>query len=185
VSRAARAARDKVLPIAGLLDRLRPSRDAGTTLVFTNGCYDVLHAGHLHLLEAAARLGDLLVVGLNEDASVTRLKGPGRPVVPFEERALLLAGLEAVDFVVGFPEDTPARLIAALAPDVLVKGGDWAPDRIVGRDAVEARGGRVVTIPLVAGSSTSGLLERIRKDAPSAGAPEDTSPVPPSGNAGR
>jgi rfaE bifunctional protein nucleotidyltransferase chain/domain len=181
VSRAARAARDKVLPLSGLLPRLSGVRDAGRTIVFTNGCYDVLHAGHLHLLEAAARLGDLLVVGLNEDASVTRLKGAGRPVVPFEERALLLAGLEAVDFVVGFPEDTPARLISELAPDVLVKGGDWAPDRIVGRDAVEARGGRVVTIPLVAGSSTSGLLERIRKEASRAGTPEDPPAAPPAG----
>jgi rfaE bifunctional protein nucleotidyltransferase chain/domain len=165
VSRGARAARDKVVALPDLLPRLRPLREAGRSLVFTNGCYDVLHAGHLHLLEAAARLGDLLVVGLNEDASVSRLKGPGRPVVPFDERALLLAGLEAVDYVVGFGEDTPARLIADLTPDVLVKGGDWAPDRIVGRDVVEARGGRVVTIPLVAGSSTSNLLERILRGA--------------------
>ncbi len=161
MSRGARAARDKVFPLADLLARLRPLRGGGRTVVFTNGCYDVLHAGHLHLLESASRLGDLLVVGLNADASVRRLKGPGRPVVPFDERALLLAGLEAVDFVTGFGEDTPARLIAALSPDVLVKGGDWAPDRIVGRETVEARGGRVVTIPLLAGRSTSDLLERI------------------------
>jgi len=165
MSRSARAARDKVLPLGELSARLREHRDAGRTLVFTNGCYDVLHAGHLHLLEAAARLGDLLVVGLNEDESVSRLKGPGRPVVPFAERALLLAGLEAVDYVVGFAEDTPARVIVELVPDVLVKGGDWGLDRIVGRDVVERHGGRVVTIPLVPGASTSGLLERIRRDA--------------------
>jgi rfaE bifunctional protein nucleotidyltransferase chain/domain len=165
VSRAARPARDKVLRLEELSERLHALREAGRTLVFTNGCYDVLHAGHLHLLEAAAQLGDLLVVGLNEDESVSRLKGPGRPVVPFAERALLLAGLEAVDFVVGFAEDTPARLIAEVVPDVLVKGGDWSPERIVGREVVEGRGGRVVTIPLVAGASTSGLLERIRREA--------------------
>jgi D-beta-D-heptose 7-phosphate kinase/D-beta-D-heptose 1-phosphate adenosyltransferase len=178
MSREARTARDKVLPLADLAARLRPMREAGRTVVFTNGCYDVLHAGHLHLLEAAARLGDLLVIGLNEDASVSRLKGPDRPVVPFDERALMLAGLEAVDFVVGFGEDTPARLIAELAPDVLVKGGDWTPDRIVGREAVEAKGGRVVTIPLLAGKSTSDLLERIlagaRRDTPG-----DPPPAPP------
>ncbi len=170
MSRGARAARDKVFPLADLLARLRPLRGSGRTVVFTNGCYDVLHAGHLHLIESAAALGDLLVIGLNEDASVARLKGPERPVVPFAERALLLAGLEAVDFVVGFGEDTPARLIADLEPDVLVKGGDWAPDRIVGRETVEGRGGRVVTIPLLAGRSTSDLLERIlsrrRRDDP-------------------
>lgn len=154
---------ERLLPLAGLLEALQPEREAGRTVVFTNGCYDLLHAGHLTLLREAARLGDLLVVGVNEDASVRRLKGPGRPLVPFSERAELLAALEMVDYVTGFAEDTPARLIARLRPEVLVKGGDWAADRIVGRQTVESYGGRVVSVPLLEGLSTSRLLERIRR----------------------
>jgi len=130
--------------------------------VFTNGCYDLLHVGHLRFLSAAAELGDLLVVGLNQDESVRRIKGPGRPFVPFPERAEVLAGLEVVDWVVGFSEDTPATLIEALLPDVLVKGGDWGVDRIVGRETVERRGGRVLSLPLVPGRSTTSLVERIQ-----------------------
>jgi rfaE bifunctional protein nucleotidyltransferase chain/domain len=138
-------------------------RAAGRRLVFTNGCFDLLHPGHLALLEKARSEGDVLVVGLNSDASVARLKGPGRPVVPAEERAETLAALEAVDAVVVYDEDTPLELVRALAPDVLVKGADWAPGAIVGADLVEAAGGRVVRAELVPGRSTSGLLERIRR----------------------
>ena len=163
MSRPARPAAAKVLEPAELLDALRAERERGRKVVFTNGCFDLLHTGHLRLLEAAAALGDLLVVGLNRDDSVRRLKGPERPFQPFEERAELLAGLEAVDYVVGFGEDTPAVLIDTIVPDVLVKGGDWALDEIVGRDTVESAGGRVVTIQLVAGQSTTLRVKKFRE----------------------
>lgn len=136
-------------------------RSLGERVVFTNGCFDLLHVGHVRYLNAARALGDHLVVGLNSDASVRRLKGPGRPVTPEPERAEILCALAAVDAVVLFEEDTPLSLIEALEPDVLVKGGDWALEAIVGREFVEGRGGRVVTIPIVRGRSTSGLLGRM------------------------
>ena len=142
--------------------RLAPLRAAGKRVVFTNGCFDLLHPGHVRYLAAARALGDALVVGLNGDASVRRLKGPGRPVLDVAERAEVLAGLAAVDHLVVFDDDTPRRLIAAVAPDVLVKGADWAADDIVGRDEVLARGGRVERIDLVPGVSTSELIRRIR-----------------------
>ena len=132
-------------------------------LVFTNGVFDLLHPGHVELLEVARGEGAALVVGLNTDASVRRLaKGPGRPVVGQDARARVLAALAAVDCVVLFDEDTPLELIRLLEPDVLVKGADYPRDRIVGADLVEARGGRVVRVPLVAGYSTSALVERLR-----------------------
>jgi D-beta-D-heptose 7-phosphate kinase/D-beta-D-heptose 1-phosphate adenosyltransferase len=130
--------------------------------VFTNGCFDLLHPGHVRYLAAARALGDVLVVGLNSDASVRRLTGPGRPVLRLEERAEVLAGLAAVDHLVVFDDDTPRALVAALRPDVLVKGADWPEDDIVGREEVLARGGRVERIPLVPGLSTSELIRRIR-----------------------
>lgn len=136
-------------------------RAAGERIVFTNGVFDLLHRGHVEYLEDARLLGDRLVVGTNSDASVRRLKGPERPLVPEDERAELLASLECVDLVVIFEDDTPLRLIEAIAPDVLAKGGDWELDRIVGRDSVEARGGRVVRVPLREGLSTTALIERI------------------------
>lgn len=135
-------------------------RAEGLKTVFTNGCFDLLHAGHVRYLNAARALGDRLVVGLNSDASVARLKGEGRPVTPAGERAEILQALEAVDAVVPFEEDTPLRLIEALSPDVLVKGGDWALEAIVGREHVLAAGGEVVTIPTVAGRSTTRLVRR-------------------------
>ncbi len=131
-------------------------------LVFTNGCFDILHPGHIQTLEHARELGDALVVGINSDASVRRLKGEGRPLVPEAERAEILAALECVDGVVIFEEDTPQRVIAELLPDVLVKGGDWAGDQIVGRAEVEAAGGRVVRAPVVPGYSTTEILRKIR-----------------------
>lgn len=161
MTRSLRPSSEKVLPLADLIAVLRPLRAQGRTVVFTNGCYDLIHAGHLALLERAAGEGELLVIGLNGDASVRRLKGPARPILPFDERARLLAALEVVDWVTRFDEDTPAEIIRALGPDVLVKGGDWALDHIVGRDTVEGRGGRVVRVPLVPGLSTSGIVERI------------------------
>ena len=135
---------------------------AGRTVVFTNGCFDILHPGHVSLLEQARALGDVLVVGLNSDASVARLKGAGRPVIPQAERAEALLALEAVDRVAVYDEDTPREIVAALLPDVLVKGADWAADAIVGRAEVEAAGGRVVRVDLVPGRSTTAVLERIR-----------------------
>jgi len=133
------------------------------TVVFTNGVFDLLHPGHVELLEAARREGDALIVGVNSDASARRLgKGAGRPVAGETARARVLAGLAVVDCVVLFDEDTPLELIQALGPDVLVKGADYGRDRIVGADWVEARGGRVVRVPLVAGFSTTTLVERLR-----------------------
>jgi D-beta-D-heptose 7-phosphate kinase/D-beta-D-heptose 1-phosphate adenosyltransferase len=137
-------------------------RAAGHKVVFTNGCFDLLHPGHLALLEAARSCGDVLVVGLNSDRSVRALKGESRPVLPEAERREALLALEAVDAVAVYDEDTPLELIRALLPDVLVKGADWVEDAIVGRDEVVAAGGRVVRVPLVPGRSTSGILSRIR-----------------------
>ena len=148
------------------LDTLRtalaPRRAAGARVVFTNGCFDLLHPGHVRYLAAARALGDVLVVGLNSDASVRRLKGPPRPVLCVPVRAEVLAGLAAVDHLIVFDADTPWALIAALAPDVLVKGADWAPGDIVGRDQVLAAGGRVERVDLVPGVSTTEIIRRIR-----------------------
>lgn len=152
---------EKILSRAELIIGRRQWKDNGRRVVFTNGCFDLLHPGHLRLFEQARALGDLLVVGVNSDASVRKLKGDGRPVVPERERAELLAALAAVDAVTIFDEPTPRELIAALRPDVLVKGGDWAPDEIVGREEVEAAGGRVERIPLLEGYSTSALIKKI------------------------
>ena len=136
-------------------------------LVFTNGCFDLLHPGHVALLTRARALGDRLVVGLNSDASVRSIKGPGRPLIPQDDRAAMLLALRPVDEVIVFDEPTPARLIGELKPDVLVKGGDWRIEQIVGADLVLARGGEVHALPLVAGYSTTALVERLG-DRPSA-----------------
>ena len=136
---------------------------AGRTVVFTNGVFDILHAGHVRYLAAARAEGDVLVVGVNTDETVRAAKGPDRPVHPAAERAELLAALKVVDLVVVFPEPTPAALIDAVQPDVLVKGADWPLDQIVGRETVWARGGRVVRVPTEEGHSTTGLIERIRQ----------------------
>jgi D-beta-D-heptose 7-phosphate kinase/D-beta-D-heptose 1-phosphate adenosyltransferase len=133
-----------------------------TTLCFTNGCFDLIHPGHVQYLADARALGDFLVVGLNSDASVARLKGPGRPVQDEAARAAVLLGLRSVDAVVRFDEDTPLDLIRALQPDVLVKGGDYTPETVVGRELVEARGGRLALIPFLLGHSTSRIEQRIR-----------------------
>ena len=135
----------------------------GRTLVLTNGCFDLLHPGHVTLLEAARAEGDRLVVAINSDRSVREIKGEGRPLTPEVERAEALRALECVDRVVIYDEPTPAAIIEALGPDVLVKGADWALNDIVGRETVTRRGGRVVRVPLVAGQSTSGVVARIRR----------------------
>jgi D-beta-D-heptose 7-phosphate kinase/D-beta-D-heptose 1-phosphate adenosyltransferase len=131
-------------------------------LVFTNGVFDLLHPGHVDVLDRARREGSALVVGVNSDASVKRLKGPERPIRTSAERAIVLAGLEAVDAVVVFDQDTPFHLVQVIAPDVIVKGGDYSPETIVGADLVTARGGRVVVIPLVDGHSTTSTIEKLR-----------------------
>ena len=139
-----------------------PEKRNGRRVVFTNGCFDLLHPGHIETLEKARSLGDALIVGVNSDRSVRGMKGAGRPILPERERAEILAALECVDGVVIFDEPTPLETIAALLPDILVKGGDWASDAIIGREEVEAAGGRVISVPVVAGFSTTAILEKIR-----------------------
>jgi len=139
----------------------RESRN-GRRIVFTNGCFDLLHPGHIQSLEQARSLGDALIVGINSDASVRELKGAGRPILPELERAEILAALQCVDAVVIFDELTPREIIAALLPDILVKGGDWPGDQIVGREEVEAAGGKVVLIPVVDRYSTTAILAKMR-----------------------
>lgn len=149
-----------------LRDLLAEVKKAGKVVVFTNGCFDLLHPGHVRLLERARGLGDVLVVAVNSDASVRGNKGAGRPILPQAERAELLAALAAVDYVVIFDDPTPQALIAKILPDILVKGADWGDDAIVGREEVEGAGGKVVSIPLEAGHSTTEIISRIRKLQP-------------------
>lgn len=151
----------KVKTLAGVVRAVRKLQAAGRRVVFTNGCFDLLHRGHTRYLERARSLGDALVVAINSDRSVRTLKGPGRPVVPDAQRAEVLAALAAVDYVVVFEEPDPARVIRAVRPDVLVKGGDWPISQIVGADFVQSRGGRVLSLPYVEGASTSALIGRI------------------------
>jgi D-glycero-beta-D-manno-heptose 1-phosphate adenylyltransferase len=152
----------RVLTRAEAVRHVEAERARGRTVVFTNGVFDILHPGHVRYLAEARRQGDLLIVGVNADASVRRLnKGPGRPLNPEADRAEVLAALAVVDAVVIFDEDTPLEIITAIQPDVLVKGADWAADAIVGRDVVEARGGRVVRVPMAAGHSTSAVIAKL------------------------
>ena len=152
--------KDKIKTLAAAR-KVRAAAKGRKKVVFTNGCFDLLHAGHVAYLEAARSKGDLLIVGLNDDASLRRLKGKGRPLVAVKDRAAVLAGLAAVDVVVVFGEDDPGKLIAALLPDVLVKGADWAADKIIGADVVKARGGKVVRVPLTKGQSTSAIIAKV------------------------
>ena len=138
-------------------------KKTGDTVVFTNGCFDIIHRGHIEILSAAKEKGNHLVVGLNGDQSVTRLKGNDRPLQPFEDRAVILDAIESVDMVVGFEEDTPAKIILHFLPDILVKGGDYTTDTIVGADTVIANGGTVEIIPLIPEKSTTALLDWIIK----------------------
>jgi rfaE bifunctional protein nucleotidyltransferase chain/domain len=160
------------MPILSKLDAgalVKRLRAGGKTVVFTNGVFDLLHPGHIRYLEEARRHGDALIVGVNSDRSVLALKGPGRPIHPQDERAEIVAALRVVDAAVIFDEDTPHAIITALQPDVLVKGADWPADQIVGRDVVEARGGRVVRVAVAAGHSSTALIERMRRGAPQTG----------------
>jgi len=157
----------EILTLEEAILRFGREKRNGRRIVFTNGCFDLLHPGHIGSLEQARALGNALIVGLNSDASVRQLKGAGRPVLPERERAEILAALECVDAVVIFDDLTPREVIARLLPDVLVKGGDWPGDQIVGREEVEAAGGRVVSIPVVPGYSTTAILRKIREGASS------------------
>ena len=149
-----------VVSLGDLLEILEPLRGK-KKIVFTNGCFDLLHAGHVDYLEKAKRLGDLLIVGLNSDSSIKRIKGSKRPIMSQDLRAKVLSSLKAVDYVVIFEEDTPLNLIKSIKPDVLVKGGDWELNKIVGREFVESYGGKVVTIPFVYDISTTKIIEEI------------------------
>ena len=142
-------------------NHIKQWKNTGDTIVFTNGCFDIIHRGHIEILSAAKAKGDRLVVGLNGDQSVNRLKGNDRPLQPFEDRAIILDAIESVDMVVGFEKDTPAEIILDFLPDVLVKGGDYTTNTIVGADTVIANGGTVEIIPLIPEKSTTALLDRI------------------------
>lgn len=151
----------KVKSLAGMVEAVKRLKARGKRVVFTNGCFDLLHYGHAMYLAQARKKGDCLVVGLNSDASVRRLKGTWRPIVPARDRAMLLAALEAVDYVVIFGDDTPLKLIKALRPDVLVKGADWKKSQIVGARFVQSYGGRVATVKIAPGRSTSAIIGKI------------------------
>jgi len=151
----------KIVSLQRLRGSLKNINKKNKTVVFTNGCFDIIHAGHVRYLNKAKSLGDVLIVGLNSDASVKLIKGDKRPIVPQEERAEVLSGLEAVDYVVLFNEPTPINLINAVLPDILVKGADWASQEIVGADIVRAKGGRVARIKLVKGKSTTNIIKKI------------------------
>ena len=150
---------DKVKKLKELLREVKKLKESGSKIVFTNGCFDLLHVGHLRVFREAKRRGDILIVGLNSDASVKKLKGPTRPLVPEKERAELLANLELIDYVVIFAEETPENLIRAIRPDVLVKGADYKLRQIVGLEDVCAHGGKVVRVPILPGHSTSQLIK--------------------------
>ena len=156
----------RVVNLEELLLLRRRIREQGKKVVFTNGCFDILHRGHVEYLGKAKAKGDVLVVGVNSDDSVSRLKGPGRPVVAGDDRAHVLAALASVDYVIIFHEDTPYELIRALVPDVLVKGADWSLEKVVGKDIVEAAGGSVQTIEYLPNHSTTLILDRIKNQPP-------------------
>lgn len=150
-----------ILPLKKLVSTVRRLRARGKKIAFTNGCFDILHVGHVRYLAEARKMGDLLILALNSDASVRQIKGEKRPLVPQQERAEVVASLAAVDYVTLFDEPTPLKLIEYLQPDCLVKGGDWQEEAVVGRDAVMSRGGKVHLIPVVEGASTTNIVEKI------------------------
>ncbi|SHN52105.1 D-glycero-beta-D-manno-heptose 1-phosphate adenylyltransferase [Desulfovibrio litoralis] len=153
----------KILSRSQLSDTLETLRKTNKRIVFTNGCFDIIHPGHVDLLERAKKYGDVLILGLNSDDSVRRQnKGPDRPLNSFEVRAFVLAHLESISFVTEFTEDTPLKLIEIIQPDILIKGGDWSPDKIVGKELVEKKGGQVLSLELIKGYSTTALIEKIR-----------------------
>ena len=155
----------KIKPFETIGEQVRKWREEGRSLVFTNGCFDLLHAGHARYLQTASTFGDIFMLGLNSDSSVQKLKGLSRPIMPQAERAFLLSSLEVIDCVVIFDEETPARLIETVIPDVLVKGGDYLAEDIVGYNTVTKNGGRVEIVPLVEGKSTTSILNSIMEQA--------------------
>jgi len=154
---------DKTVALSKAIELRRQAKGAGRKVVFTNGVFDLLHRGHVEYLQKARELGDLLIIGLNSDASVRRIKGPQRPLCGQEDRAVVLSALSCVDHIVLFDQDTPQKLIEALVPDILVKGADYSVEQIVGADVVLKNGGKVLPIELTPGKSTSGLIDRIVK----------------------
>jgi D-beta-D-heptose 7-phosphate kinase/D-beta-D-heptose 1-phosphate adenosyltransferase len=156
---------NKIRSLRELVPIRRELRREGQTVVFTNGCFDLLHGGHIRLFREAKRRGDVLVVALNTDASVRKLKGPLRPIFPLKERLEVLAAVADIDYLTWFSEETPRTIIAALLPDVLVKGGDWTPDDVVGKAEVEGAGGRVVIVPYLKGRSSTSIIDRIIRDS--------------------
>jgi len=155
--------KNKILTRTELDDILHQIREKGLSIVFTNGCFDILHKGHIRYLAEASDLADILIVGLNTDASVKRLKGPNRPVLDQESRAISLSALVFVDYIVMFDEDTPLELLETIKPNILVKGGDYQIEAIVGYDLVTSYGGKVITLPLVKGYSTTSIIKKIDK----------------------
>lgn len=155
--------RNKIQPLKKLIKIREELRRRGKKVVFTNGCFDLLHSGHIHLFREAKKLGDVLLVAVNDDASVKKIKGASRPVFPLQERLEILEAVEDIDHLTFFSEETPQKIIASLIPDVLVKGGDWRPDQVVGRREVEEAGGEVVVIPYLKGRSSSAIIKKILK----------------------
>jgi rfaE bifunctional protein nucleotidyltransferase chain/domain len=153
---------DKYLTLKEAVALRNAFRKQGKIVVLTNGCFDLLHGGHIHLFKQAKKLGDVLIVAVNDDASIQRLKGLNRPIFPLEERVEVLEAVAYIDFLLSFSQDTPKELIAALLPDILVKGGDWAHDEVVGREEVEGAGGRVVLIPYLPGYSSTAIINRVK-----------------------
>jgi D-beta-D-heptose 7-phosphate kinase/D-beta-D-heptose 1-phosphate adenosyltransferase len=153
--------RKKIQPLKKLIKIREELKPQGKTVVFTNGCFDLLHRGHIHLFREAKKLGDVLLVAVNDDASVKEIKGAFRPVFPLAERLEVLEAVEDIDYLTSFSEQTPQKIIASLLPDVLAKGGDWSPEEIVGRSEVEEAGGEVVVIPYLKGYSSSAVIEKI------------------------
>ena len=152
---------EKIQDLADLTRIRQELKREGRKVVFTNGCFDLLHGGHIHILREAKKQGDILIVAVNDDASVRKIKGPSRPIFPLEERLEILEALEEIDFLVSFSEETPQKIIASLVPDVLVKGGDWKIDEVVGREEVEEAGGKVVIVPYLEGFSSSEIIQKI------------------------
>ncbi len=153
--------RNKIQPLKKLIKIREELKRQGKTVVFTNGCFDLLHRGHVHLFREAKKLGDVLLVAVNDDASVKKIKGASRPVFPLEERLEVLEAVEDIDYLTSFSEETPHKIIVSLLPDVLAKGGDWRPEEVVGKREVEDSGGRVVVIPYLKDSSSSAIIKMI------------------------
>ena len=158
-----RGLKTKLKALEIIKNEIQPLQQQGKKIVFTNGCFDILHAGHVDIFQQARNLGDVLVVAVNSDISIKKIKGEKRPVVPQEQRMQVLAALEAIDYVVIFEEEDPFQVIKELQPDILVKGGDWPIETIVGREIVEKKGGKILSIPLMEGISTTNIIEEVKK----------------------